>query len=262
MRESATVRKVLVTGAAGYQAGFVIERLRRHFALTLFDRVPPPVGRDNLPFVCGDITDGEAVRGACRGQDAVVHLVALVRERADKPAALFADVMVKGTWHVAQACVEEGVGRLVNLSSIAVTWPKEPVSDRPMSPDAPFRFIPGDLYYRMAKVLGEQVCDAYHDAHGLSVIHLRPGVIAGDGLNPGPLPAAAVAPTGRWFIYVDPRDVAQAVDAALSAQVSYGRYHIVAGRRDSLFEWQSAARQIGYAPAHNWPEIPQNEVGA
>ena len=38
---------------------------------------------------------------------------------------------------------------------------------------------------------------------------MRPGVIAGDGLNPGPSEPENV--TDPWFVYVDPRDVAQCV---------------------------------------------------
>lgn len=262
MSRTRAVRKVLVTGAAGYQAGFVIERLRGKFELTLFDRVVPSPDHAGLPFICGDITDAEAVRRACHDQDAVVHLVALVRGREDKPPALFADVMVKGTWQVAQACVDERVVRLVNLSSTVVTWPKEALGVDPVPSNVPPHFISNDLNYKLAKVLGEQVCDAYHEAHGLSVIHLRPGAIAGDGFNPEPSSPEWAGLAGGRFFFVDPRDVAQAVEVALTSKVTCGRYHIVAGRRDSLFEWQSAAHQIGYAPAHNWPEIPENEVGA
>ena len=73
------------------------------------------------------------------------------------------------------------------------------------------QFNSGGLYYALAKYLGEQVGEAYYQAHGLSVIHLRPGVIAGDGHNPGP--QAPDNPTEPWFVYVDPRDVAQSVES-------------------------------------------------
>jgi nucleoside-diphosphate-sugar epimerase len=62
--------KVLITGAAGFQAKFVIERLREKHELTLFDIVDmQPPGR----FIKGDITKYEDVENACKGQDAVVH---------------------------------------------------------------------------------------------------------------------------------------------------------------------------------------------
>ena len=248
-------RRVLITGASGYQACFIVDRLRERCDLTLFDRVPPDGARSGLPFVQGDVTCYDDVRRACEGQDAVVHLIALVRERAGQPEAAFADVMVKGTWHVAQACVEHGVKRLVNISSIVSIGPPREEA-MPYAVDAAPRFGEGDFPYALAKHLGERVGDAYHQAHELEVVHLRPGVIAGGGLNAGP--KAPDSPRDHWFLYVDPRDVAQAVEAALDSSVSHGRFNIVAGRADSAYDWQTAAEELGYRPQHNWPDIPQS----
>ena len=256
-----TIRKILITGAAGYLAGFIIQRLRSKYELTLTDRIEPKPDFKDLPFVQGDITNYAEIEKICEGQDAVVHLVALVRERFDKPAWLFADVMVKGTWNIAEACAAGGVQRLVNISSISACSPL-PGGELPYRVGAPFRFNPGGLHYALAKYLGEQVGEAYYQAHGLSVIHLRPGVIAGDGLNPGPKAPASLdqtRPTEPWFVYVDPRDVAQAVELAIEAQdVMYGSYNVVAGREDSQFDWKQTAQELGYRPEHNWHEIPEN----
>ena len=250
------IKKVLITGAAGYLAGFIIQRLRSKYDLTLTDLLEPKPDFKDLPFVPGDITNYAEIEKVCEGHDAVVHLVALVRERFDKPAWLFADVMVKGTWNIAEACATVGVQRLVNISSISACSPL-PGDELPYRVGAPFRFNSGGLHYALAKYLGEQVGEAYHQAHGLSVIHLRPGVIAGDGLNPGP--QAPDNPAGPWFVYVDPRDVAQAVELAIEAQdVMYGSYNVVAGREDSQFDWKQTTEELGYRPEHNWPEIPDN----
>ena len=70
---------VLITGAAGYQARFIVERLRGRHSLRLFDRAPGP------GILQGDITSFNDVKAACAGQDAVVHLVALVRGRTGQP---------------------------------------------------------------------------------------------------------------------------------------------------------------------------------
>ena len=246
------IRRLLISGASGYLSGFVIDRLRPQYDLTLFDRVAPRGVRDDLPFVQGDITRYDDALRACEGQDAAIHLIALVRERGGQPASAFADIMVKGTWHMAQACVEQGVKRLVNISSIvAIGSPRE--SETPHTSDAACRFA-SDLFYCLAKHLGEEIGSAYHQANGVDVFHLRPGVIAGDGLNPGP--QTPDPPRSRWFCYVDPRDVAQAVEAALASSRSHGCYNIVAGRSDSAYDWQTAAREIGYDPQHNWPDIP------
>ena len=251
-------KKVLITGAAGYLARFVIARLRANYELTLTDWVdviaqPDRSDLQGIRFIRGDITCESDIENACEGQDAVVHLVALVRERAGKPPSLFADVMVKGTWNVAEACVKHGVQQLVNISSISMCG--APVnSERAYRVGEPSHFTTGDLSYALSKSLGEQIGLAYHQAHGLRVIHLRPGVIAGDGRNPGPQrPDNTAEP---WFVYVDPHDVAQAVECALASDIAYGAYHIVAGRQDSKFDWTSAAQELGYAPEYNWPEIP------
>ena len=243
--------KILVTGASGYLASFVIERLRVAHELTLFDRQPPREEFAALPFVQGDITNFDDVKAACQNQDAVVHLVALVRERFGMPLGAFCDVMVKGTWNMAEACVQNNVARLVNISSvIADGWPADNTRAH-RAGDAP-NFVKQDLYYSLAKKLGEQVCDAYAQAHSLQVTNLRPAVVAGDGANYEP-ERPENAPS-HWFMHVDPRDVAQAVEAALQAS-SGGTFNITAGRDDAIWNWREASEKLGYAPEYNWPEF-------
>ncbi|MBM3213387.1 NAD(P)-dependent oxidoreductase [Candidatus Poribacteria bacterium] len=249
--------RVLITGGSGYLAGSIASRLRQSCDLTLMDRVEPPADRSDLPFSRGDITSFDDVRAACRDQDAVVHTVALVRERFGKPHGLFADVMVKGTWNVAEACAQQGVRRIVHISSVIASGTPAR-SDHPYAVGDPCVYAPGDLFYCLAKRLAEQVLDASAQAHGFRVIHLRPGIIAGDGLNREP--AKPAGDPRYWFMHVDPRDVAQAVELALVSDLTSGCYHIVAGRADSRYEWESATRDLGYTPEHNWKHIPVSEV--
>ena len=254
----ATIEKILITGASGYLAQFIIDRLHGTYELTLADIVEPDNMPTNTTFIKADVTNSAEIEAACAEQDAVVHLVALVRGRSDKPLSLFADVMVKGTWNVAEACVRQGVKKLVNISSIS-TCPPAPSAKLPYEVGDDFQFGPGDLYYALSKYLGERIGAAYHQAHGLDVIHVRPGVIAGDGQNPGP--AAPDVVTDPWFVYVDPRDVAQCVACAIETEtVKYGAYNAVAGRADSRFAWQQAKDDLGYSPEHNWPDIPGGDA--
>lgn len=249
------IKKILITGAAGYLAQFIIKRLQPTYQLTLADIVKPHRDFADIPFIKTDVTNAAEVEAACAGQDAVIHLVALVRERHGKPASLYADVMVKGTWHVAEACVHQGVQKLVNISSISACPPALD-GELPYQDGDAIHFNKGDICYALAKQLCEQLCLAYHQAHGLSVIHVRPGVIAGDGSNPGP--AAPDVVTAPWFVYVDARDVAQCVERAVETEkVTYGAYHAVAGRADARYDWKQAESELGYAPEHNWAEIPE-----
>ncbi len=121
------IENVLLTGAAGYLSGFIIPQLRHDYRLTLFDYLSLD---SDLPFFQGDIRDLEAVVQACRGQGAVVHTVALVRGRSERSVSDFADIMVKGTWHLLEACAKQGVKQLINISSIAAdgSFPPSPRS--------------------------------------------------------------------------------------------------------------------------------------
>ena len=252
------IEKILITGASGYLARFIIDQLHGEYQLTLTDLVEPDRVPADTTFIKADVTNPAEIEAVCAGQDAVVHLVALVRGRSDKPASLFADVMVKGTWNVAEACVKQGVQKLVNISSISACPPARSAK-LPYKVSDDFQFGTGDLYYALAKYLGEQIGAAYHQAHGLDVIHVRPGVIAGDGQNPGP--SAPDVVTDPWFVYVDPRDVAQCVARAIETEkVRYGSYNAVAGRADSRFSWKEAEDDLGYSPEHNWPEIPGGDT--
>lgn len=248
-----TRKKVLVTGGAGFVAGFVVERLREQHTLTLLDRARPAQLSESVAYIQADVTDLDGVLPALRDQDVVVHLASIVRDQATRPLEDFVEVMVKGTWNVAEACATNGVGRLVNFSSIlAAGWPE--ALDAPYRAKDPRRFTPDMFYYCLAKYLGEEIASAYHQAYGLSVVNLRPGVIARDGLNPEPeLPEKYHR---YWFRHVDPLDVAQAVEAAVEAEeLPLGTFNVVAGREDSFFDWTEARDLLGYRPAHNWPEV-------
>ena len=240
--------KLLITGAAGFQAKFVIERLEASHELTLFDCIPMETRHR---FVRGDITNYDDVLSACEGQDVVVHMVALVRGRNKRPVSDFADIMVKGTWHVAEACVKAGVKRLVNFSSIAATgWPTDNNHCYKAADHCGFRAA--DLWYAVAKSLGEGIVRAYREAHGVSIINLRPGVIANDGVNGEPQPYEG-PPLKYRFVYVHAEDVAQAALLAVETEnVESGDYYVLAGREDSWFDWREPAKDLGYRPEHNW----------
>jgi nucleoside-diphosphate-sugar epimerase len=247
---------ILITGASGYLGGHLVPLLEQDHELTLADvRLPAvPDGRQWLEL---DVTGLSEVQAAVRGHDAVVHTVALVRDRAEAPLARFVDVMVKGTWNVVQACAQAGVTRLVNLSSVAAGgMPAR--RDRVAQVTDPPAFSGADLYYCLSKWLGEQITHAYSSAYpSLSIVNLRPGVIAGDGANPEP---SSITPEGpHWFAFVDARDVARAVKQTLErTPAPRGTYCVVASRDDSLFDWSAAAHDLGFVSSHDWPEIPSN----
>jgi nucleoside-diphosphate-sugar epimerase len=231
--------------------------LREKYHLTLTSRSRPGRTYEGIAFVQADLACYDEIAACVENQDAIVHLASVLNNRLELPAAAFADAMVKGAWHIAEACVRHGVQRVIHVSSIlACGQPGDPT--RVYRTGDPSVFLKQDLLYPLAKHLAEEIFDGYHAAYDLPVIHLRPGVIAGDPRYPLPVRPAALKPQQLWFRHVDPRDVAQAIDAALTSPRVHGCYHLLAGRADAMFDWRTAVEELGYSPAHNWPEIPDN----
>ena len=71
----ATIKKILITGASGYLARFIIERLQDTYQLTLTDIVAPENVPANTTFIKADVTNASDIEAVCAEQDAVVHLV-------------------------------------------------------------------------------------------------------------------------------------------------------------------------------------------
>ena len=113
-----TSLKVLITGANGHLAPFVIARLRDRYQLTLTSGSEPSKTNRDIPFIKADLADYEKVVKSLEGQDVVIHMASVLNNRLELPPTAFADAMVKGTWHIAEGCVRHGVRRLIHISSI------------------------------------------------------------------------------------------------------------------------------------------------
>lgn len=119
------MKHYLVTGGSGFIGAALVHRLVRdgHRVRVLDDNSRGHTGRlagvlDDVEFVQGDIRDPDAVRGAARGVDGVLHLAAVngTKHFYEKPEVVL-DVGVRGMLNVLDACRAEGVGDLVVASS-------------------------------------------------------------------------------------------------------------------------------------------------
>ena len=122
--------RVLVTGGAGLIGSTIVDQLIDAGAgaitvLDNFDRgrhanLADAVARFPVEIVTGDVRDRGTVRDACRGADLVFHLAAIrITQCAEEPR-LALEVLVDGTFNVAEAAVAEGVGKVVFSSSASV----------------------------------------------------------------------------------------------------------------------------------------------
>ena len=163
-----------------------------------------------------DLQDGEAVRCAAGGQDAVVHLGGLADDRAGTPEEVMA-VNLIGTWNVLTGAVAAGVSRVVYASSGKALGLLErdpsylPVDDN--HPGLPAR------PYGLSKWLAEQMCEATTHETGLVTVCLRP-VLVLDEEAWSALGGGEELPPGRgrsWHlgVFVDLADVTEAVALSL-----------------------------------------------
>jgi uncharacterized protein YbjT (DUF2867 family) len=111
---------VLVTGGTGFIGPHVVHALRaRETPVRALVRNPARASRLaawGAELSGGDVTDPASLAAACKGVDAVVHLVAIIRGRP----ADFERVMVEGTRNVVAAAHEAGVRRFVLASALGL----------------------------------------------------------------------------------------------------------------------------------------------
>lgn len=191
--------KVLVTGASGIAGQVVCRALAAEGQhVRMADIVAPPSPIEGTEVVRCDTRTPADVRRAVEGMDAVIHLAAW--HSGHRPpvsdATIFA-VNVDGTFHVFEACREFGIQAVVFASSMAYGW--------------------GSVY-SVTKVIGEDLCRAFHEITRASIVMLRyHEFVPKQYLDFG----AKLLRNG-----IDRRDIAGATVAAL---------HAAAARRVELF---------------------------
>jgi nucleoside-diphosphate-sugar epimerase len=129
---------------------------------------------DGIRHLRGDVADAAAMRTATAGAAAVVHM----STGGGNTWADFDRDFVQGARHVAEACLEQGVPRLVYVSSIAALYlgGRAPVTcSTPPDPEPASRSL-----YARAKIEAERVLREYR-GRGLPLVIVRPGVVMGAG---------------------------------------------------------------------------------
>ncbi len=225
----------------------------------------------------GDVCQSDILEAAMKGMDGVFHFAALwLLQCHEFPRAAF-DVNVRGTFNVLEACVHNGVKRLVLSSSASVYGD---AVEEPMTEDHPFH---NKNFYGATKICGEAMARAFHHRYGLDYVGLRYMNVYGprqdyrgayiavimkmlDAIDRGEGPTILGDGT-EAFDFVAARDCGRANVCAMKANTTDRFYNVGTGRRTSLKELAemlirlTGSRQpIRYAP-RSQATLVRNRIG-
>lgn len=152
----------MVTGGGGFIGMKVIEELwKRDCEVVYFDVIEPKlkgIKRVNR----GTILDQYDLASAVRGCDYAVHLAAVLGvQRTDNNRLETLYINIQGTLNVIEACVKEGVKKVVFSSSSEVYGDQDTLpltENNPLNPKS---------VYAVSKITGEQYLQAYSDMYGI-----------------------------------------------------------------------------------------------
>lgn len=248
------MEKVLITGAAGFVGGWIAESFQ-------IAGIPVRAGirrwssasrlaRRSIDIVPCDVLSETQLRSAMAGCDAVVHC-----------AVGDDEVTIAGTGNVLKAAQQQGIRRVVHLSSIAVYGKASGTID-----EGHAQASRGNAYAKR-KIEAEAVCRQYI-ARNLPVVILRPSIIYGPFSYTWTVSFANRLCSGQWstfgsagegkcnLVYVT--DVVQAVYRSLQSDNAAGEVFHVNG--EEIITWNeyfsrfnSALGRPPLAETSAWP---------
>jgi uncharacterized protein YbjT (DUF2867 family) len=120
--------KVLVTGSTGYVGHYVVKALLEagHSVVSVSRDAAKSKAASgakleifgNVEYRMGDVSNGNGLKEAMNGVEAVVHLVGII---AEKGLQTFARVHVDGTRNVLEAAKAAGIKRYVHMSALGAS---------------------------------------------------------------------------------------------------------------------------------------------
>ncbi len=196
--------------------------------------------RSNFPYTRCELDHDSATNELVRGVDAIVHVA---ESPPDANAEEQLDHQSRKTYNLLRAATEEGVRRLVFLSTLELMTGYDPaflVSER-------WRPLPTTQPSLLAKHLGEYTCREFAREEKVQVVVLRIGRV---------VKAAAAKGQTADPLWVEEREVAQAVAGALDAELSdhaqgvdrWRIFHVQSEFPGARFPVGGAKGALGYQP--------------
>jgi UDP-glucose 4-epimerase len=177
--------RVLVTGGGGYLGSQLVARLaalpegQRPSEIVSHDIREPKVHLSGVGYAVADIRSVEIVNFIANHQiDTVVHLASIVTPGKDSNRAFEYDVDVNGTRNVLEACVHNGVKRIV-VSSSGAAYGYHADNAPWLTEDMPVRGNEVFAYSHHKRLVEEMLAEYREKYPQLEQVVLRIGTILG-----------------------------------------------------------------------------------
>ena len=208
--------RVFITGASGFIGSHLVEKLIKmdvnvrgmvHYNSRndwgLLELLPKNI-LDEVDVISGDIQDPYFVRRAVKGCDVVFHLSSLIGIPYSYVApSSYISTNVQGALNIMQACLEEGVKKVVHTST------SETYGTAQYVPIDENHSLQGQSPYSASKIGADKIAESFFLSFGLPVATIRPfntygprqsvraiiPVIITQLLNGGPLRIGSLNPT-------------------------------------------------------------------
>src|SRR5690348_8158603 len=281
-------QRVLITGGAGLIGSHIADQLverdvREIVVLDNFVRgrrenLAYAIANGRVTIVKGDIRDAKLVAQVMQGIDVVFHQAAIrITQCAEEPR-LALEVLVDGTFNVAEAAVKANVSKFVAASSASVYGMADifPTQEE----HHPYH---NRTFYGAAKTFNEGLLRSFYDMYGLDYVALRYFNVYGPRMD---VYGAYTEVLVRWMErieagqpplihgdgsqtmdFVFTTDIARANVLAAEADASDEVYNVGTGTSTSLVELAAAlARAMGsdlkpeFGPERALPSVPARKA--
>ena len=259
------MNKVLVTGATGFLGSYILRLLlKKGYEVRAIRRISSPMAMlqdiaDKVEWVEGDVTDLPFLEEATKDIDYVYHAAAAVSFNSkDKEKMMLVNGI--GTENIVNVCLDNGVKKLLHVSSIAALGRKENVTE--IDENAQWENSPLNSDYAISKFKAE--CEVWRGIQeGLNAVIINPTLIMGAGYwHQGTCKMFKQADKGLKFYpkggngFVDVRDVAEISVKLMESDISGERF--IVNAENHLFKdaftmmCKALGRKAPFIKAPNW----------
>ncbi len=256
-------KKVVLTGASGYVAGRMLSALRERYDLTLLDvKTTDREGEEveGVQVVDLENPDRDAYRAHFQGADAVVHSGFKGTVNWQHTDYWKESDNVRMCYNVYQTCVEEGVKRIVVMSSNHACDFYERLIWSDRLDFATTDMLPlSDNFYGWAKSSYEHLAFVFAtgnatDGKRLESVHIRIGAPR-DTIMEGQSADDLKQLRRELGAYLSARDLSQLVIKSIEAEniedengVPFQVFFGISGNTHRFWNIDNARRVVGYAP--------------